>query len=315
MPRGISRIPRISRPLATVFSLLFFFTVPVFGQPVTAEDFLERAREHFERRRFLNALDSLRVVLDITKEDDARTNRVKFDAEVLSAEALKSLGRLEEAANMYERAVAHGYNEKAVYAFLALYFDKHKRFDIALANFQKYYSLDKSDVATHIRHAAVLGRLKRREEAKQILEGIDPKGTPQKSEDCERLEHQKKLREAAACFKVVRESRPDSEKNYLGMYRVAVALKDKALLQENAEWLYFIFGAEPRYIWPLIELKLSQKKFYDARLLLEEVIRIRGKDSDAERLLANLQVQAGPALEKPYRATRKEMRMIESLPQ
>ena len=53
----------------------------------------------------------------------------------------------------------------------------------------------------------------------------------------------------------------------------------------------------------------------DARLLLEEVIRIRGKDSDAERLLANLRVQAGQALEKPFRATRKEMLMIETLPQ
>jgi tetratricopeptide (TPR) repeat protein len=306
MPGGISRVPLFL--IATTF-----FCTPLFAQPVTAEDFLERAREHFERRRFLNALDSLRVVLDMTAQDDARKNRVKFDAEILSADSLKALGRLEEAANMYERSLVHGYEEKSVYAFLALYFDKHKRFEQALAYFAKYYALDKADVPTHIRYAALLGRLKRRAEAKQVLEGAEPRVAAQKSEDCSRLESQRKLREAAACFKTVREAQPDREQNYLGAYRVALALKDAKSTEENAELLYFIFGGDTRYIWPLIEWKLSRKKFYDARLLLEEVIRLRGKDSDAERLLANLQVQAGAALEKPFRATRKEMQMLESM--
>ncbi len=282
----------------------------------TAEDFLERAREHFERRRFLNTLDSLRVVLDMTKNDDARQNRTKYEAEILAGESLKALGRIEEAANMFERALVHGYNEKTVYAFLANYFDKHKRFDVARDYYEKYYQIDKTDVAMHIRYAALLGRLKRRDEAKQVLEGIQPRAVPQKSEECEKLEQQRKIRQAAQCFKIVREAQPDRERNYLGVYRTALALKDKVLLQESTEWLYFIFGSDPRYIWPLIELKLTQKKFYDARLLLEEIIRIRGKDSDAERLLANLQVQAGPAMEKPFRATRKEMQMLnlESMP-
>lgn len=307
MPGGISRVP-------LVLFAATFFCAPLFAQPVTAEDFLERAREHFERRRFLNALDSLRVVLDMTAQDDARKNRVKFEAEVLSADALKGLGRLEEAANMYERSIAHGYDDKGVYAFLALYFDKHKKFDQALPLFEKYYALDKADVPTHIRYAALLGRLKRRAEAKQVLEGAEPRIAPQKSEDCARLESQRKLREAATCFKAVREAQPDREQNYLGAYRVAIALKDAKATEENAELLYFIFGSETRYIWPLIEWKLSRKKFYDARLLLEEIIRLRGKDSEAERLLANLKTQAESALEKPFRATRKEMQMLD-LPQ
>lgn len=307
MPRGISRVPLF------LFAATFF-SAPVFAQPVTAEDFLERAREHFERRRFLNALDSLRVVLDMTAQDDARKNRVKFEAEILSADALKALGRLEEAANMYERSLVHGYEEKSVYAFLALYFDKHKKFEQALAHFEKYYALNKADVPTHIRYAALLGRLERRAEAKQVLEGAEPRVAAQKSEDCGRLESQRKLREAAACFKTVREAQPDREQNYLGAYRVALALKDAKAVEENAELLYFIFGSETRYIWPLIEWKLARKKFYDARLLLEEVIRLRGKDSDAERLLANLKTQAESALEKPFRATRKEMQMLEGLP-
>jgi tetratricopeptide (TPR) repeat protein len=284
----------------------------IAAQPVTPEDFLERAHEHFERRRFLNALDSLRIVLQMTEKRDAREYRAKFEAEILTAQALKALGRNEEAANMYERSLVHGYEEKSVYAFLALYFDKHKRFDAALPQYQKYYSLDKSDVSVHIRYAVVLGRLKRRDEAKQVLEGVDARNAAQKSEDCARLEQQRKLPAAQKCFQAVRDARPEREQNYLGLYRVALALKDKTLVQENAERLYFIFGSEPRYIWPLAELKLAQKKFYDARLLLEEIIRIRGKDSDAERLLANLRVQAGPALEKPFRATRKEMQMLET---
>lgn len=280
----------------------------------TAEDFLERAREHFGRRRFLNALDSLRVVLDMTANADARQNRTKFEAEILSGEALKALGRTEEAANMFERALVHGYDEKTVYAFLADYFDKHKRFETALGYYEKYYRLDKTDVAAHIRYAAVLGRLKRREEAKQVLEGIEPKLTQQKSEDCERLEQQRKIREASRCFYGVRHAQPDRERNYLGAYRTAIALRDRTLIQENAEWLYFIFGSEPRYIWPLAELKLTQRKFYDARLLLEEIIRLRGKDADAQRALENLRVQAGAAMDKPFRATNKEMQMLESLP-
>lgn len=304
------------RPLSLMRhgALLFaLFAAGLSAQPVTPEDFLERARDHFERRRFLNALDSLRIVLQMTETRDAREYRTKFEAEILTAEALKSLGRIEEAANMYERTLVHGYEEKSVFAFLAVYFDKHKLFDAALTQYQKYYTLDKADVTIHIQYAVLLGRMKRRDEAKQVLEGIELRTAPQKSGDCERLEQQRKLREALKCFQVVRDSRPDKEQNYLGLYRVATALHDRVQVQENAERLYFLFGAEPRYIWPLAELKLAQKKFYDARLLLEEIIRIRGKDSDAERLLANLQVQAGPALEKPFRATRKEMQMLEPI--
>ena len=211
---------------------------------------------------------------------------------------------------MFERATAHGYAEKSVDAFLALYFDKHKRFEIALDYYQKYFAADKADVMAHVRYAALLGRLNRRDEAKQVLEGIEPRATTQTSEKCELLERQRKYRDAFQCFRALRESRPEKEQNFLALYRLATALKDRPQIQENAEWLYYIFGAEPRYIWPLAELKLSQRKFYDARVLLEEIIRIRGKDSDAERLLANLEVQAGPALEKPFRATRKEMEML-----
>ncbi len=75
--------------------------------------------------------------------------------------------------------------------------------------------------------------------------------------------------------------------------------------------LYALFGSEARYIWPLVEVRSPQKRFYDARLLLEEIMQVAGPNADAERLLTNLQRQAPQAFERPYRASPKEMQMLE----
>jgi tetratricopeptide (TPR) repeat protein len=280
------------------------------AQATTREDYFERAREHYERRRFLNTLHSLRIVLQMSEGNDARSDKIKLDAEVLAAESLRELGRNEEAANMYERSLEHGFNEKRVFAFLALYYEKRGKFAEALPHFEKYYALDKSDVQVHIRYAAALGRLKRREASRQVLENSEPKPAGETQEKCDLLERQKKNQAALLCFRALRDAQPDREANYLALYRLALLVKNHAEAKENAEYLYHIFGAEPRYIWPLAEVKLSERKFYDARLLLEEVIRLQGANADAERLLANLKVQAGSAMDKPYRASPKEMRML-----
>lgn len=283
----------------------------VTAQPVSAEDFLERAREHFERRRFLNALESLRVTLQMTEDKDARGYRPKLEAEILAAECLVALGRNEEAANMYERALQHGYAEKKVLAYLAQHFDSRKLWSRAAPFFEQYYAVDKADTVTHIRFARMLGRQKNRDRARQILESLEPQPAKEKSEDCERFERRHKLREAYACVTALRNARPDKEQHYLTRYRLAVAQKLPQLVTECAEDLYFLFGNDTRYIWPLIEARISARKFYDARILLEEIIAMSGGDSEAKRLLANLQNDAPRAVEKPFRATRKEMQMLE----
>ena len=183
----------------------------VTAQPVSPEDFLERAREHFERRRFLNALESLRVTLQMTEERDAREYRPKLEAEILAAECLVALSRNEEAANMYERALLHGYAEKKVLAYLAQHFSSRKLWKRAAPYFEQYYAVDKSDTVTHIRFAAMLGRQKKRDQARQILESLEPQPAKEKSEDCERFERRRKLREAYACVTALRNARPDKE--------------------------------------------------------------------------------------------------------
>jgi len=289
--------------LALVFSLT--------AQATTREDYFERAREHYERRRFLNTLDSLRIVLQMSEASDARTDKIKLEAEILAAESLRELGRLEEAANMYERSLEHGFNEKRAFSFLALYYDKRGKFAEALPHFEKYYALDKSDVKVHIRYAAALGRLKKREAGRQVLENSEPKPAGETQERCDLLERQKKYQPALLCFRALRDARPDREPGYLALYRLTLLVKNRAEAKENAEYLYHIFGSEPRYIWPLAEVKIGERKFYDARLLLEEIIRLQGNNADAERLLANLKVQAGSAMDKPFRASPKEMRMLQ----
>ncbi|HRP68454.1 MAG TPA: hypothetical protein PLY93_02895 [Turneriella sp.] len=274
--------------------------------------YLDNALYHYERRRFLNTLDNLRLVLDLLeKTKDERV--LKLTAETLAAETLKNLGREEEAVNMYERALAHGLNNNAANAYLALYFDRHKDFKRALGHFEKYFENDKKDVSTHIRYAALLGRLKKREQAKKVLAEIDATPSPQKVSDCKTLEIKKKWRNAVTCFEVIRQALPASEEGYLGLYRAARVLRDKALFQQNAELLYFIFGNETRYIWPLVEYNISQKEFYEARLLLEEIILLRGKDSEAERILANLKIDAEKAIKKPFRASDKELEFYEEM--
>lgn len=286
-------------------------SLPLVSQPVSREDFFERAREHFERRRFLNTLDSLRIVLQMSEKLDAREDRLKRDAEVLSAESLRELGRHEEAANMYERSLAHGYRESKVYSFLALYYYQRGLWAAALPHFESYYALDKRDTPVHIRYAAAVGRTGKREAARQILENTEAEAAAHPADHCSLLERQKRLREAMACFVALRQSRPDKVQYYVALYRIATVLHKRAEALENAEYLYYIFGTEARYIWPLAEVRLAQKKFYDARLLLEEIVRIEGENADAARLLANLRLEAGSALDKPYRATAKEMRMLQ----
>lgn len=294
------------------FLLITLFAPRLQAQPVSAEDFLERAREHFERRRFLNALESLRVTLQMTEEKDAREYRPKLEAEILSAECLAALGRHEEAANMYERALSHGYTEKKVLAYLAQHFDGRKLYDRAAPYFEQYYAADKADSATHIRFAKMLGRQKKRDRAKQVLESLEPQPAKEKPEDCERLERRHKLREAYSCVTALRNARPDKEQHYLSRYRLAMAQKQQQLVIECAEDLYFLFGSDSRYVWPLIEARIATRKFYDARILLEEVIAINGNDSEAKRLLANLKNDAPRAVEKPFRATPKEMQFLET---
>ena len=291
------------------------FTGAGIAQPVSAEDFLERAKEHFERRRFLNALDSLRVTLQMTELDDARQNRTKLEAEILAAESLVALGRGEEAANMFERALSHGYAEKKVLAYLALHFDKRRYFDKAAVFFEKYYAVDKADSAVHIRYAKLLGRQKKRAEARQLLESLTPEAARVKSDECEMHERRKKYRDAFACVTALRNARPDKEQHYLTRLRLAAAIKNPALVAECAEDLYQLFGDKPRYIWPLVESRIAARKFYDARILLTEIISLEGKNSDAERLLANLVNEAPRAVEKPNRATRKEMQMLGEMQQ
>ena len=283
------------------------------AQLVTPEDFLERAQEHFERRRFLNTLDSLRVVLQMTANEDATKNRIKLEAEVLAAQSLVALGRHDEAANMYERAVAHGFADKSALAYLGTYFDARGQWAKASEYLAAYFAADKGDAPTHIRYAVVLARLKERSQAKELLSAIEPPGSGKKAEECELLEKQKKLRQAYDCFGEYRNSHPDREAGYLALYRISRLLGDREKQAQSAHTLYWLFGDDTRYIWPLVEVHLAERRFYDARLLLEEVIRLKGKDSDAERLLANLQRDAPEAMKKPFRATPAEMRLLREM--
>lgn len=285
----------------------------ITAQPVSPEDFLERARDHFERRRFLNALESLRITLQMTEARDAREYKTKLEAEILAAECLVALGRNEEAGNMYERALSHGYNEKKVLAFLARHFDSRKLYTRAAPYFEQYYAVDKSDIVTHISFARMLGRQKNRDRARQVLESLEPQPAKVKSEDCERYERRHKLGDAFDCLTALRNARPDKEQFYLARYRLAMAQKKPQLITECAEDLYFLFGNETRYIWPLVEARIASRKFYEARILLEEVITISGGDSEAKRLLANLKNDAPRAVEKPLKATPKEMQMFEGM--
>lgn len=285
--------------------LLFAFVSIHHAQPVTAEDFLERAREHFERRRFLNALDSLRVTLQMVGDKN-----IQLEAEVLSAEALLALGRHEEAVNMYERAIEHGYNKSEAYAYLAVQYDERGKWSEAKKFFEKYLAVNKSDSATHIRYAIVLGRQGDRQAAKQVLEAIEPAVATVDTAECEALEKKRKIPLALACFDRAKLSRPDREASYLALYRIAAATRETKAAAQHALALYALFGSEARYIWPLVEVRLAERRFYDARLLLEEIIRITGENADAERLLSNLQRQAPQAFLRPYRASPKEMQML-----
>lgn len=286
----------------------------ITAQPVSPEDFLELAHGHFERRRFLNALESLRVTLQMTESRDAREYKTKLDAEILAAECLVALGRGEEAANMYERALSHGYAEKKVFAFLAQHFDARRLWSKAAVYFEQYYAVDKTDTVTHIRFAKMLGRRNERDRVRQILESLEPQPASVQSADCERHERRKKLRDAYACVTALRNARPDKEQFYLWRYRLAVAQKQPQLVAECAEDLYLLFGSDTRYVWPLVEARIAARKFYDARLLLEEIIAMNGNDSEARRLLANLQNDAPRAVEKPFKATVKEMQMLQRMP-
>lgn len=279
----------------------------------TAEDFLERARGHFERRRFLNTLDSLRVALEMTAAEDARNNPVKREAEILAAQSLAALGRKEEAANMYERAIAHGFSETRAFAFLGSYFEGRGQLSKAEDYYARYFAADKSDAESHVRYAIVLGRLGRREDARQVLAAIEPAAAVKKAEECELLERKKKLREALGCFLLYRNSHPDREQGYLSLYRLHRQTGNLPAQLQYAQALYFLFGNESRYIWPLVEVRIAQRRFYDARLLLEEVVKMKGKDADAEKLLANLKREAPEAVKKPFRATPAEMYLLESL--
>lgn len=297
--------------------LLRHFLLPVLcagfslpAQPVTPEDFLERARDHYERRRFLNTLDSLRVVLQMTALEDATRNRTKLEAEILSARSLASLGRRDEAANMYERAIAHGFADKSALAYLGNYFEGRGQWAKARDYLSAYFAADKGDAQTHIRYAVVLARLKERAQAKELLAAIEPAAAGKKAEECELFEKQKKLRQAYECFWEYRNAQPDREAGYLALYRVSRQLKDREKQSQSAQTLYWLFGDDTRFIWPLVEVRLAERRFYDARLLLEEVIRLKGKDSDAERLLANLHRDAPEAMKKPFRATPAEMRLL-----
>ena len=291
--------------LARHFVLLMSFCSAAYSQPVTAEDFLERAREHFERRRFLNALDSLRVTLQTTD-----SSQVRLEAEVLSAESLLALGRHEEAVNMYELAISHGYEKSAAYAYLAVQYDNRGKRREAKKFYERYFSVNKSDSATHIRYAIVLGRQGDRQAARQVLEAIEPEGAAVESGECDAFERKRKLVQAAECFARAKLMKPDREANYLALYRIAAAARQVKPAAEHALALYAIFGSEARYIWPLVEVRLSEKRFYDARLLLEEIIALTGENADAQRLLSNLQRQAPQAFERPYRASPKEMQLL-----
>jgi tetratricopeptide (TPR) repeat protein len=277
---------------------------------ITPEDFLQRAEEHLQRRRFLNALESLRTVLQMTENRDARKYQTKLIAEVLAAESLSELGRFDEAANMFERAEKHGYHDKKVLVFLAKYFDRKKNWDKAQAYYEQYYGIDKADTAMHIRYAVLMGRLRQRPKAKKILEDSEPKSAAQDNEQCEKLESRRKLKPALECFRGLQQAQPDREKHYLALYRIAVKLHDNELISDTAEQLYYIFGDQPRYVWPLVEVKIVQKKFYSARILLEEIVAIEGPNSDAQRQLANLQNAIPQALDRPNGATPKELRFL-----
>lgn len=300
------RMPRLRHFLC----LCLFAGASLPAQPVTPEDFLARAREHFSRRRFLNTLDSLRVVLQMTAADDATRNKTKLEAEILSAQSLAALGRSEEAANMYERAVVHGYPDKGALAYLGNYFESRGQWARAREYLAAYFAADKSDVETHIRYAMVLARLKARAQAREVLAAIEPVTPGKKAEECELLEKQQKLRHAYDCFWEYRNAHPDREAGYLALYRTSRQLNNRARQAQSALALYWLFGDDTRYIWPLVEVKLAERRFYEARLLLEEVVRVKGRDSDAERLLANLHRDAPEAIKKPFRASPRELRLL-----
>jgi len=293
--------------------LLVIWPAALAAQAITDIDFLERGREHFERRRFLNALESLRVSLQMNEDRDARTYPPKLDAEILAAECLVQLGRNDEAANMYERAITHGYSDKKAIAFLARYFYARRSDNKALQYFNQYLTLDRVDIETHILHARLLGRLKKRDKATELLESLEPAPANLKPEDCERHERRRQWREAFTCATALRNNKPEREQFYLLRYRLAALQKNPKLTADCAEELYHIFGRNTRYIWPLIEVRMAERRFYDARVLLEEIIAQNGEDSEAQRLLANLRTVAPQAVEKPFRATNKEMKMIEGL--
>ncbi len=296
--------------LARHCGLLLILCSSLGAQPVTADDFLQRARGHFERRRFLNALDSLRITLQMT-DGAENPGPERLEAEVLAAESLAALQRHDEAVNMYERALSHGYENSASYAYLAKQYDARGKWREAKRHYEKYFEMNKSDSATHIRYAIVLGRQGDRAKAKQVLEAIEPAVAAKPLTECEALEKKKKTAAALECFGDARFARPDREASYLALYRISSQHRQQTSAAEHAMALYALFGSEARYIWPLVEVRLQQKRFYAARLLLEEIMQVAGPNADAERLLTNLQRQAPQAFERPYRASPKEMQMLD----
>lgn len=302
---------RLKMPFLRHFLLLCSCAGTLVGaQPVTFQDYYERAREHFERRRFLNALDSLRIVLQMTERDDARINRTKLEAEILAAHSLAMLGRRDEAANMYERATAHGFTDKSALSYLGNYFDSRAQWPRAREYFAAYFAADKGDAPTHIRYAVVVARMKARAQAKEILGAIVPAGPVRQAEACDLLEKEKRLRQSYECYWEYRNSHPDREAGYLALYRISRQLGDREKQAQSALTLYWLFGNDTRYIWPLVEVRIAERRFYDARILLEEVVASKGIDSDAGRLLANLRRDAPQAVKRPSRATPAEMQIL-----
>ncbi|MCX7632669.1 MAG: tetratricopeptide repeat protein [Turneriella sp.] len=306
---GKDTISKLAGQKAIALFLLMVGLVALKAQPVTAEDYLEVAREHFSRRRFLNTLDTLRIVFELT--EDASESPQRLAAEILAAQSLAALQQREQAANMFVRALAHGYKDKAALAYVGLYYADRRQYAEARNYLARYFALDRTDTPTHIRYAVVLSHLGEKKQAREILESIEPLRVQKREEECLALERKKQFQASYKCFQEYRDGYPDRTAGYLGLYRIARAMRDLALARSAAEDLYWLFGSEqPRFIWPLIEVRLEERRFYDARLLLEEVIQKQGKNADAERLLANLKNAIPQALEKPGGATSAEMRML-----
>ncbi|MCB1201013.1 MAG: hypothetical protein KDK41_10235 [Leptospiraceae bacterium] len=265
--------------LCYLFFSLFFHSI-IHAQRIydyNWRDFQLQGKEHLKFERYDVALYYFEKAERWARNDSSTTEYERGELFGNIGDCLQILGKEFEARDYYESSLDAGFIEPARILFLARFYRKRRNYSVSIRYFANYFELKPTDMQAVWEHAQTKALHEGRDSAKQFLQ------TWREKRSCEISVRPTDTQ--LTCLDEFRRKYAGHPENSFAYVRALSAAGNSDEAMKIAEWLYTIFGDDPRYAWPAATLFYQKKKYSKAEEVLLEILEKESLNRQALELL------------------------------